>query len=412
LFTKGEVNSTNTALAKATLRKQGINPLNIKKKPKPLFGGNTGKKITAKDIAIFARQLATMMNTGKKITAKDIAIFARQLATMMSSGLTLVQSFENIAEGAENPRMQELVTSVKISIEGGSTLAEGLAKHPLQFDDLFCNLVAAGEAAGALETLLEKIATYKEKIEAIKGKIKKAMFYPTAIMAVAFLITAILMIFVIPQFGELFGSFGADLPAMTQMVMDMSDFFVAYWWAIFGGIGGGIYGMMQLKRRSRPFNRALDRILLKVPVLGPIMKKSIIARYARTLATMFAAGMPLVDSLDTVARSVGNVMYEAKILTMRDEVSGGQQLNVSMKAADVFPSMVVQMVGIGEETGAVDAMLAKVADFYEEEVDNAVDGMTALLEPLIMAILGVLIGGLVIAMYLPIFKMGSVVGGH
>ncbi len=388
--TKGEVNSTNTALAKATLRKQGINPLNIKKKPKPLFGGSTGKKISP----------------------KDIAIFARQLATMMSSGVPLVQSFEIIAEGAENPRMQELVTSVKASIEGGSTLAEGLAKHPLYFDDLFCNLVAAGEAAGALETLLEKIATYKEKIEAIKGKIKKAMFYPTAIMAVAFIITAILMIFVIPQFGELFGSFGADLPAMTQMVMDMSDFFVSYWWAIFGGIGGGIYGMLQLKRRSRPFNRALDRILLKVPVLGPIMTKSIIARYARTLATMFAAGMPLVDSLDTVARSVGNVMYEAKILTMRDEVSGGQQLNISMKAADVFPSMVVQMVGIGEETGAVDAMLAKVADFYEEEVDNAVDGMTALLEPLIMAILGVLIGGLVIAMYLPIFKMGSVVGGH
>ena len=387
---KGEVNSTNTALAKATLRKQGINPLNIKKKSKPLFGGSTGKKITP----------------------KDIAIFARQLATMMSSGVPLVQSFEIIAEGAENPRMQELVTSVKNSIEGGSTLAEGLAKHPLYFDDLFCNLVAAGEAAGALETLLEKIATYKEKIEAIKGKIKKAMFYPTAICFVAFIITAILMIFVIPQFGELFGSFGADLPAMTQMVMDMSDFFVAYWWAIFGGIGGAIYGMGQLKRRSRPFNRFLDRLILKLPVLGPIMTKSIIARYARTLATMFAAGMPLVDSLDTVARSVGNVVYEAKILIMRDEVSGGQQLNVSMKAAEVFPSMVVQMVGIGEETGAVDAMLAKVADFYEEEVDNAVDGMTALLEPLIMAILGVLIGGLVIAMYLPIFKMGSVVGGH
>ena len=387
---KGEVNSANTALAKATLRKQGINPLNIKKKSKPLFGGNTGKKITP----------------------KDISVFARQLATMMSSGVPLVQSFEIIGNGSENPRMQELVMSVKSSIEGGSTLAEGLAKHPLYFDDLFCNLVAAGEAAGALETLLEKIATYKEKIEAIKGKIKKAMFYPTAICFVAFIITAILMIFVIPQFGELFGSFGADLPAMTQMVMDMSDFFVAYWWAIFGGIGGVIYGMGQLKRRSRPFNRALDRLLLKLPVLGPIMTKSMIARYARTLSTMFAAGMPLVDSLDTVARSVGNVVYEAKILIMRDEVSGGQQLNISMKAADVFPSMVVQMVGIGEETGAVDAMLAKVADFYEEEVDNAVDGMTALLEPLIMAILGVLIGGLVIAMYMPIFKMGSVVGGH
>jgi type IV pilus assembly protein PilC len=387
---KGEVNSTNTALAKATLRKQGINPLNIKKKPKPFFGGSTGKKITP----------------------KDIAVFARQLATMMSSGVPLVQSFEIIANGSENPRMQALVLSVKTSIEGGSTLAEGLAKHPLIFDDLFCNLVAAGEAAGALETLLAKIATYKEKIEAIKGKIKKAMFYPTAIMAVAFIITAILMIFVIPQFGNLFKGFGADLPAMTQFVMDLSDIFVAYWWAIFGSIGGTIYGLLELKKRSRPFNHAMDRVMLKMPVIGPIMTKSIIARYARTLSTMFAAGMPLVDSLDTVARSVGNVIYEGKILIIRDEVSGGQQLNVAMKAADVFPSMVVQMVGIGEETGSVDAMLAKVADFYEEEVDNAVDGMTSLLEPLIMAILGVLIGGLVIAMYMPIFKMGAVVGGH
>lgn len=386
--TKGEVSSTNSALAKAVLRKQGINPLNIKKKSKPLFG----KK-------------------GKKITAKDISIFARQLATMMSSGVPLVQSFEIIGNGAENPNMQEMVLSVKSSIEGGSTLAEGLAKHPLQFDDLFCNLVAAGEAAGALETLLHKIATYKEKIEAIKGKIKKALFYPVAIIVVAFIITAILMIFVIPQFGLLFKGFGADLPAMTQMVMNISDIFVAYWWAIFGGIGGAIYTMLQLKKRSRAFNRGLDRILLKVPIIGPILIKAIIARYARTLSTMFAAGMPLVDAMDTVAHSVGNVVYEAKILKMREEVSSGQQLNISMKAAGVFPSMVVQMVGIGEETGSIDSMLAKVADFYEEEVDNAVDGMTSLLEPIIMAFLGVVIGGLVIAMYMPIFKMGSVVGG-
>ncbi len=387
---KGEVSSTNSALAKAILRKQGINPLNIKKKQKKLFGGISGKKITP----------------------KDIAIFARQLATMMSSGVPLVQSFEIVANGSENPRMQQLVLDVKSSIEGGSNLAEGLAKHPLYFDDLFCNLVAAGEAAGALETLLHKIATYKEKIEAIKGKIKKALFYPTAIMIVAFIITAILMIFVIPQFSGLFGSFGADLPALTKVVITISDIFVAYWWAIFGAIGLVIYFLLQLKKRSRAFNHALDRILLKVPVIGPIMLKAIIARYARTLATMFAAGMPLVDALDTVAHSVGNVVYEGKILKMRDEVSGGQQLNVSMKAAGVFPSMVVQMVGIGEETGAIDSMLAKVADFYEEEVDNAVDSMTSLLEPLIMAVLGVLIGGLVIAMYLPIFKMGSVVSGN
>ena len=386
--TKGEVNSTNSALAKATLRKQGINPLNIKKKPKSLFGEKQGKKITA----------------------KDISIFARQLSTMMSSGVPLVQSFEIIANGAENPRMQTLVLDIKSSIEGGTNLAEALAKHPLYFDSLFCNLVAAGEAAGALETLLNKIATYKEKMEAIKGKIKKAMIYPAAICGVAFIITAILMIFVIPQFGEMFGSFGADLPALTQMVIQMSDFFVDFWWAIFGGIAGVIYGIINLKKRSRAFNILLDRILLKVPVIGVIMVKAIIARYARTLATMFAAGMPLVEAMDTVAHSVGNVVYEAKILKMRDEVAGGQQLNVSMKDAAVFPSMVVQMVGIGEETGAVDSMLGKVADFYEEEVDNAVDGMTALLEPLIMAILGVLIGGLVIAMYLPIFKMGQVVG--
>ena len=387
--TKGEIRGTNPNLVKADLRKQGINPLKIQKKAKPLFGGK-----------------------GKRISPKDIAIFARQLATMMTAGVPLVQSFEIIGKGHNNPAMQQLLLTIKSDIEGGSNLTEALSKHPLYFDNLFCNLVGAGEQAGTLETLLHKIATYKEKIEAIKGKIKKAMFYPTAIMIVAFIITAILMIFVIPQFANLFSSFGADLPAFTKVVIQMSNFFVAYWWAIFGGIAAVVIGIIQLKRRSVAFNQALDRMSLKIPIVGAILTKAVIARYSRTLATMFASGMPLVESLETVAKAVGNIVYEKKILRMRDEVSTGQQLNLSMKGDNLFPPMVVQMVAIGEETGAIDTMLAKVADFYEEEVDNAVDGLTSLLEPLIMAILGVLIGGLVIAMYLPIFKMGSVVSGH
>lgn len=384
---KGETAGANEAAIKAELRRQGIRPISVKKK-------------------------SALSRRRKRISAKDIAIFTRQLATMMAAGVPLVQAFEIVGRGHENPAMQDLIMAVKGNVEAGSGLAESLAKHPLYFDDLVCSLVAAGEQSGTLETLLNKIATYKEKVEAIKGKIKKALFYPAAVIVFAFIITSILMIFVIPQFAELFKGFGADLPALTKVVVQISEYFVTYWWAIFGSIGGIVFGFIQIKKRSKALNDFLDRFVLKVPIIGGIVNKATIARFARTLSTMFAAGMPLVESMTTVAQASGNVVYEQKILRMRDEVSTGNQLNVSMKDSGLFPNMVVQMVAIGEESGAVDAMLAKVADFYEEEVDNAVDGLTSLLEPLIMAFLGVVIGGLVIAMYLPIFKMGSVVGGH
>jgi type IV pilus assembly protein PilC len=383
---KGEMTGTSDALVKAMLRRQGINPLRVKKKPVPLFGGG-----------------------GKKITAKDIAVFSRQMATMMSSGVPLVQSFDIIGKGHENPNMQKLILDVKSHVEAGNNLADALSKHPLHFDDLYVSLVRAGEAGGILETLLDKVATYKEKVEAIKGKIKKALFYPTAVLAMAFIVTAVLMIFVIPQFASLFSDFGADLPAMTVFVIDMSNIFVAHWFWIFGGIGGTIWGFIQLKRRNRAIRNALDRISLKLPVIGDILVKATIARFARTLSTMFAAGVPLVEAMDSVAGAAGNVVYGDAILRMRDEIATGTQLQQSMRDTHLFPNMVVQMVAIGEESGSVDHMLGKVADFYEEEVDNAVDAMSSLMEPLIMAVLGVLIGGLVIAMYLPIFKMGQVV---
>lgn len=384
--TKGEIQSTTIAQAKAELRRQGINPLKVKAKPKPLFGGR-----------------------GKAITPKDIAIFSRQLATMMSSGVPLVQAFDIIGRGHENASMRDLVLTIKADVEGGISLAEALRKHPAYFDSLTCNLVHAGEQAGILDSLLDKIATYKEKIEAIKGKIKKAMFYPTAVIIAAFIITAILLIFVIPQFKEMFDSFGADLPALTLMVMAISDYFVSYWWAIFGGLGAFVYGFSQLKKRSKTFSEALQRLSLKFPIIGVILAKASIARFARTLSTMFAAGVPLVEAMDSVAGAVGNVVYGNAVIKMRDEVSTGQSLHASMTQSGVFPNMVCQMVAIGEEAGSIDTMLAKVADFYEEEVDNAVDGLSSLLEPLIMAFLGVVIGGLVIAMYLPIFKMGQIV---
>lgn len=383
---KGESAGTSIALVKAALRKQGINPLKVRKKPKPLFGGK------------------------KKISAKDIAIFSRQLATMMDSGVPLVQAFEIIGRGHENKGMQELLFKLKTDVESGTTLTDALRKHPAQFDDLYCNLVNAGEQAGILDTLLNKIAMYKEKTEAIKGKIKKAMFYPTAVVVVAFIITAILLIFVIPQFENLFSSFGADLPALTKAVVRLSEIFQAYWWAIFGGIGAVIYGLMQLKKRSAKFREMIDRLSLKLPVIGDILTKAAIARFARTLSTMFAAGVPLVDAMASVAGAVGNVVYSRAVLRMRDQVATGEQLQASMRDAQVFPNMVVQMVAIGEEAGSLDSMLGKVADFYELEVDDAVDGLSSLLEPLIMAVLGVLIGGMVIAMYLPIFQMGAVVG--
>ena len=382
---KGESQGQNPNQIKAELRRQGINPLKVKSKPKPLFSG------------------------GKKITAKEIAIFSRQLATMMSSGVPLVQAFEIIGRGHENPSMRDLILTVKSDVEGGISLADALRKHPLQFDLLMCNLVHAGEQAGILDSLLDKIATYKEKTEAIKGKIKKAMFYPTAVIVVAFIITAILLIFVIPQFQSLFSSFGADLPALTLFVIKLSKVFTEYWWAIFGGLGGAVYGLLEVKRRSQAFNEGMQRMSLKIPIIGNILTKAAIARYARTLSTMFAAGVPLVEAMESVAGAVGNIVYGKAVLRMRDEVATGQSLTVSMNQAGIFPNMVVQMVAIGEEAGSLDSMLAKVADFYEEEVDNAVDGLSSLLEPLIMAVLGVLIGGLVIAMYLPIFKMGQVV---
>ena len=384
---QGETMGKSIALVKADLRRQGINPTKVRKKPKPLFGGG-GKT---------------------KVTPADISIFARQLATMMDSGVPIVQSFEIIGKGHENKGMSELLNAVKNDIEGGTTLSDALAKHPLYFDELFCNLVQAGEHAGILDSILDKIATYKEKTEAIKAKIKKAMTYPIAIMVVAGIITMILLIFVIPQFEQLFSGFGADLPAMTKAVVSMSQWMQDWWWALFGVIYAVIKTAKEAKKRSKKFNIFLDRVLLKAPVIGSILHKAAIARYARTLSTMFAAGVPLVEAMESVSGAVGNVVYREAVLKMRDEVSTGTQINVAMKQAQLFPHMVVQMTAIGEEAGSVDTMLSKVADFYEAEVDDAVDNMTALLEPIIMAFLGVVIGGLVIAMYLPIFQMGKVV---
>jgi type IV pilus assembly protein PilC len=383
---KGESRANNPSIVKAELRRQGINPLKVQKKS-----------------ALFA---ATKK---KKIMPKDIAVFTRQLATMMSAGVPLVQSFEIIGRGHENPSMQELVMAIKSDVESGSNLSQSLAKHPLHFDELVCNLVNAGEQAGILETLLDKIATYKEKTEALKSKIKKALTYPTAVIVVAFIVTAILLIFVVPQFQSLFEGFGADLPAFTRLVVDMSEWMQANWWIMVLGVAGGLYGLVQAKMRSPKFAHTLDRIVLKLPIIGEILRKAIIARYARTLSTMFAAGVPLVEAMESVAGAAGNQVYAEGIMKMRDDVATGQQLQLAMTQTGLFPNMVNQMVAIGEESGSLDAMLAKVADFYEQEVDDAVDSLSSLIEPLIMATLGILVGGLVVAMYLPIFKMGSVI---
>ncbi len=382
---KGEARGASPAMIKADLRRQGINPIKVRKKPQPLFGGK------------------------KKITPKDIAVFSRQLATMIGAGVPLVQGFEIVGRGHENPAMQELLLGIKNDIEGGSNLTDALSKHPRYFDPLFCNLVHAGEHAGILDSLLDKIATYKEKTEALKSKIKKALFYPTAVIIMAIIVTSILLLFVVPTFQNLFKSFGANLPAFTQMVINLSEWLQQYWWLALFGIAAGAFAFVQAKRRSRGFAEFLDRSALKIPIIGEILNKAAIARFARTLATMFAAGVPLVEAMDSVAGATGNSVYSKAVLQMRESVSTGQQLQLSMQQSGLFPNMVVQMVAIGEESGALDSMLGKVADFYEEEVDNAVDGLSSLLEPLIMAVLGVLVGGLVIAMYLPIFKMGSVV---
>ena len=383
---KGELVAPNLESVKTLLRRQGIIPIKVKKKPKDLFS---------------PRKAA--------VKPADIAIFSRMIATMMASGVPLMQSMQIIGEGHENPSMQELILSIKGDVESGTSLALSLAKFPLYFDDLFVSLVEAGEQSGTLESLLNEIASYKEKTEALKAKIKKAMVYPIAILVVAFIVTAILMIFVIPEFESLFQGLGAELPALTQVVIKISNFFQEWWWLIFGGIIGSIYGVLAVKKRSRKIQHAFDRTLLKLPVIGNILKKGAIARFARTFSTMFKAGVPLVEALVSVSGATGNVVFSEATLAMRDEVATGTQVNVAMKNSNLFPNMVIQMTAIGEESGALDAMLAKIADFYEQEVDDAVDNMTALMEPLIMAFLGVVIGTLVIAMYLPIFKMGDVI---
>lgn len=384
--TQGELSARTEIVARAELRRQGIRVVKIRKKPIALFSSGQ-----------------------KKIRTKDIAIFSRQLATMLSSGVPLVQAFEIVGRGHENPSMQDLLLKIKSDIEGGIPLAEALGRHPLYFDDLFCNLVQAGEQAGVLETLLHKIAEYKEKTESIKAKIKKALTYPAAVIVVAVVVTSILLIFVVPQFEELFKGFGADLPAFTRMVVDLSKFVQQWWYVVLGIVIVLVYVLVQLKKRSEKFNQIVDQLALRVPVVGEIIHKAAIARFSRTLATMSTAGVPLVEALESVSGATGNFVYSNAVLQMREDVSSGSQLQQSMRQTALFPNMVVQMVAIGEEAGSLDSMLGKVADFYEEEVDNAVDSLSSLIEPMIMAILGVVVGGLVVAMYLPIFKLGSVV---
>ena len=382
----GVIPAKNELIAKTELRRQGYLVTKIKKKPIPFFSARV-----------------------KAITPNDIAIFSRQLATMLAAGIPLVQSFDIIGKGHENPSMQILLLAIKANIENGDSLAEALKKNPLYFDELFCNLVYAGEHAGILETLLDKIATYKEKTESMKKKIKKALTYPIAVIVVAFIVTTILLLFVVPVFEDMFKNFGADLPAFTRMVVTMSQWLKEWWWIVLGVIITSIYTFGYFKKRSTTFNHFLDSMLLKMPVVGIILRKSAIARFSRTLSTMSAAGVPLVDALQSVAGACGNIKYAKAVLKMREEVATGQRLQFAMMQTNLFPHMVQQMVAIGEESGSMDAMLAKIADFYEEEVDNLVDNLSSLMEPIIMVILGVLIGGLIVAMYLPIFKMGAAV---
>ncbi len=383
---KGETTSRNIEIAKAQLRKQGITVKNIKKKPKPLF------------------------QMKKAIKAIDIAIFVRQLATMMKAGVPLVQSFEIVADSLDNPTMKELVLQLKADIESGTNFETALRRHPRYFDDLFCSLVGAGEQSGALETMLERVATYKEKSELLKAKIKKAMKYPIAVIVVAIIVTTILLVKVVPVFSDLFKSFGAELPAFTQMVVNMSEWMQQYWWIIMFLITAAVIGFSEGKKRSKKFRDFLDRLTLKLPIFGNIAYQAVIARFSRTLSTTFAAGVPLIDALNSTAGATNNVVFYNATQKIKQDVATGQQLQFSMRSTNLFPSMVIQMVGIGEEAGSLEEMLDKVATYYENEVDNAVDGLTSLMEPMIMAILGVLVGGLVIAMYLPIFQMGQVVG--
>lgn len=382
---KGELSGQNPALVKAQLRKQGINPTKVRKKSISLFGG------------------------GKKIKPLDIALFARQMATMMKAGVPLLQSFDIIADGLENPNMRKLVDDIKQHVAAGNSFASALRTKPQYFDDLFCNLVEAGEQSGALETLLDRVATYKEKTEALKAKIKKAMNYPIAVVAVAIIVSCILLIKVVPQFQSVFSSFGADLPAFTLFVIGISEGLQEWWFIFLIAMVAAGYGFVQANQRSEKFRDALDRGILKAPIVGNIVYKSSVARYARTLSTTFAAGVPLVEALDSVAGATGNVVFRNAVNKVKQDVTSGMQLNFSMRSTNVFPAMAVQMTAIGEESGALDTMLDKVASYYEAEVDNAVDGLTALMEPLIMSVLGVLVGGLIIAMYLPIFQLGNVV---
>jgi type IV pilus assembly protein PilC len=379
---RGEMKAPGDAVVNATLRRQGILVTKVKKQ---------------------------RIGRGGSVGEKDLALFTRQLATMMKAGVPLLQSFDIVSKGAPNPAVAKLLIDIKTEVETGSSLATAFRKYPLYFDALYCNLIAAGEQAGILETLLDRLASYKEKILAIKSKIKAALFYPVAIIAVAFIITAVIMIFVIPAFKSVFASFGADLPGPTLVVMAISEYFVQYWWLMGAVIGGGIYGFLESWKRSLSVQIFMDRLALRLPVFGNVIRKATIARWTRTLSTMFAAGVPLVEALDSVAGAAGNYVYLVATKQIQNEVSTGTSLTTSMQAANVFPSMVIQMVQIGEETGALDSMLSKVADFFEAEVDDAVEALSSLMEPMIMVVLGTLIGGMVVAMYLPIFKLGGAV---
>ena len=379
---RGEIRAGGEAIVNVTLRRQGVMVTKVKKKS---------------------------MRSGKKISDKDVSLFTRQLATMMKAGVPLLQSFDIVSKGHSNPSMAKLIQDLRADIETGTSLNNAFRKYPLYFDALFCNLVGAGEQAGILEDLLTRLAVYKEKTLAIKSKIKSALMYPVSILGIAFIVTAIIMIWVVPAFKSVFASFGADLPGPTLIVMGISDFFVQWWWAIFGGLFAGVYFFFQSWKRSAKMQRTMDLLLLRVPIFGPVIRKAAIARWTRTLATMFAAGVPLVEALDSVGGASGNALYLEATKRIQNEVSTGTSLTMAMQNADVFPPLVTQMVAIGEESGALDSMLGKVAGFFEDEVDEAVAGLSALMEPLIMVVLGVLIGGMVIAMYLPIFKLGSVV---
>ena len=388
--TKGEITSKNAIVAKNDLRKQGITPTKVSKK-----GGG----------------ISALLNFGAKISPGDIALFTRQLSTMMKAGVPLVQSFDIVADGVDNPAMKELIYKIRDDVSGGNSFASAIRGQPDHFDDLFCNLVDAGEQSGSLETMLQRLAEYKEKTEALKGKIKAAMNYPIAVLVVASVVSGLLLVKVVPQFEEIFAGFGAELPEFTQMVVNMSNFMQDWWFFICAGIAAVIYSYKAAHKRSKPLRDGQERFMLKLPVIGDILDKSCIARFARTLSTTFAAGVPLVDALESVSGAACTILYYNAIKKVKDDVSSGIQLNYSMKQAEVFPNMLIQMVSIGEESGALDSMLDKAATYYEEMVDNSVDGLTSLMEPIIMSFLGVVVGGLIIAMYLPIFSMGDAISG-